>query len=115
LQHSGEKVNWHYGFAAAGVGMVLGLIQFKLSRRLLGPAACNEATKTIASRRTRWLDRQHRGWLDCCRIGNGRCAKFNPVAIAHAMTTVIVAIAAYTLAICFSSLVSTKWRKNESL
>ena len=32
----GEKVNWHYGFAAAGVGMVLGLVQFGFSRHLLG-------------------------------------------------------------------------------
>lgn len=31
----GEKVNWHYGFAAAGIGMVMGVIQFKLSERLL--------------------------------------------------------------------------------
>src|SRR6478736_741128 len=32
------KMGWHWGFGAAGVGMVLGLIQFKLSRRLLGTA-----------------------------------------------------------------------------
>jgi POT family proton-dependent oligopeptide transporter len=32
----GEKVNWHYGFAAAGVGMVAGLIQFRLTARHLG-------------------------------------------------------------------------------
>ncbi len=32
----GEKVNWHYGFAAAGVGMVLGLIQFRLTAKHLG-------------------------------------------------------------------------------
>src|ERR1017187_5845643 len=32
----GEKINWHYGFGAAGVGMVLGLIQFRLSRRMRG-------------------------------------------------------------------------------
>ena len=31
----GEKVNWHYGFAAAGIGMVAGLIQFKLSEHKL--------------------------------------------------------------------------------
>jgi len=30
--------NWHYGFAAAGVGMVLGLIQYKLTERNLGDA-----------------------------------------------------------------------------
>src|SRR5712691_3175598 len=34
----GQKVNWHYGFAAAGVGMVLGLIQYRLSARHLGTA-----------------------------------------------------------------------------
>lgn len=30
--------NWHYGFAAAGVGMVLGLIQYKLTEKNLGDA-----------------------------------------------------------------------------
>lgn len=34
----GEKVNWHYGFAAAGVGMVAGLIQYHLQRNKLGDA-----------------------------------------------------------------------------
>jgi len=32
----GEEVNWHYGFGAAGIGMVLGLIQFKLTGDKLG-------------------------------------------------------------------------------
>ncbi len=32
----GEQVNWHYGFGAAGIGMVLGLIQYKLTERRLG-------------------------------------------------------------------------------
>ena len=32
----GENVGWHYGFAAAGVGMALGLIQFLLTRKNLG-------------------------------------------------------------------------------
>jgi proton-dependent oligopeptide transporter, POT family len=30
--------NWHYGFAAAGVGMVFGLIQYKLTEKNLGDA-----------------------------------------------------------------------------
>lgn len=34
----GENVNWHYGFAAAGVGMVLGLIQYAFGKRFLGDA-----------------------------------------------------------------------------
>jgi POT family proton-dependent oligopeptide transporter len=32
----GEKVNWHYGFAAAGLGMVFGLLQFAFTRHHLG-------------------------------------------------------------------------------
>ena len=34
----GEKVNWHAGFAAAGVGMVVGLAQFSAMRGRLGDA-----------------------------------------------------------------------------
>ena len=32
----GQRVDWHYGFAAAGVGMVLGLIQYVLGGARLG-------------------------------------------------------------------------------
>jgi POT family proton-dependent oligopeptide transporter len=34
----GEKINWHYGFGVAGLGMVLGLIQYKLTEKNLGQA-----------------------------------------------------------------------------
>jgi POT family proton-dependent oligopeptide transporter len=34
----GERVNWHYGFGVAGLGMVLGLIQYKLTEKNLGSA-----------------------------------------------------------------------------
>jgi POT family proton-dependent oligopeptide transporter len=34
----GEKVNWHAGFGAAGVGMLFGVIQYKLSAPRLGEA-----------------------------------------------------------------------------
>ncbi len=32
----GEKLNWHYGFVAAGVGMLFGLLQFRYTRHHLG-------------------------------------------------------------------------------
>ncbi|HEY5824527.1 MAG TPA: peptide MFS transporter [Cyclobacteriaceae bacterium] len=32
----GETINWHYGFAAAGLGMVCGLVQYKLTEKYLG-------------------------------------------------------------------------------
>lgn len=31
----GENVNWHFGFSAAGVGMILGLVQYKVGGRHL--------------------------------------------------------------------------------
>ena len=34
----GEKVNWHLGFGAAGVGMILGLVQYRLGGKYLGEA-----------------------------------------------------------------------------
>ncbi len=34
----GENVNWHYGFAVAGIGMIIGLVQYKLNEKLLGTA-----------------------------------------------------------------------------
>ena len=34
----GENYNWHWGFSAAGFGMVLGLIQYKMGAGLLGDA-----------------------------------------------------------------------------
>jgi POT family proton-dependent oligopeptide transporter len=39
----GQRVNWHAGFAAAGVGMVLGLIQYSAGRKYLGEAGLRPA------------------------------------------------------------------------
>ncbi len=39
----GEKINWHYGFAAAGIGMLLGTIQYKLTESTLGDAGLEPA------------------------------------------------------------------------
>ncbi|MDB3996245.1 oligopeptide:H+ symporter, partial [bacterium] len=34
----GEKVGWHWGFGAAGLGMIFGVVQYIRSRHLLGDA-----------------------------------------------------------------------------
>ena len=34
----GQRISWHLGFAAAGIGMVLGLIQYAIGRKHLGEA-----------------------------------------------------------------------------
>jgi POT family proton-dependent oligopeptide transporter len=48
----GEKINWHLGFGAAGVGMILGLVQYRLGGKYLGDAGLRRSTgETSASDR----------------------------------------------------------------
>ncbi len=39
----GQRVNWHFGFAAAGVGMTFGVVQYVLGGRHLGSAGLRPA------------------------------------------------------------------------
>jgi POT family proton-dependent oligopeptide transporter len=57
----GQRINWHVGFAAAGVGMTLGLIQYVFGQKYLGdasryPADFGSAEETARRRRNaaRW-------------------------------------------------------------
>jgi len=45
----GEKINWHYGFAAAGIGMLAGVIQYKLTEKNLGEAGLEPVKLADAS------------------------------------------------------------------
>jgi POT family proton-dependent oligopeptide transporter len=45
----GEKVNWHLGFGAAGIGMVLGLIQYRLGGKYLGEAGLRRKAEVTAA------------------------------------------------------------------
>jgi proton-dependent oligopeptide transporter, POT family len=50
----GERVGWHYGFGAAGVGMVLGLITFRLrAGRTLGGLGAEPAADAAEQRRVK--------------------------------------------------------------
>ena len=54
----GESYNWHLGFSLAGIGMVLGLIQYKLGEKYLGTAGTfkgKEAPEVIAQRSRRFF------------------------------------------------------------
>jgi POT family proton-dependent oligopeptide transporter len=58
----GQRVSWHVGFAAAGVGMVLGLVQYALGRKYLGGAGLHPADpgspEALARQKrdaTRWI------------------------------------------------------------
>jgi POT family proton-dependent oligopeptide transporter len=44
----GQKINWHIGFAAAGVGMVLGLIQYVYGRKYLVAVSDMKTPQTTA-------------------------------------------------------------------
>jgi len=46
----GEKIDWHWGFGAAGVGMLIGLIQYRATRHYLGDSGIAPATTGDAER-----------------------------------------------------------------
>lgn len=54
VSFAAEKVNWHLGFGLAALGMLLGLIQFRLRSKTLGtiglrPKVKDEPTEAVAS------------------------------------------------------------------
>ena len=55
----GERVGWHWGFGAAGVFMVLGLIQYRLTRGYLGDVGAAPVRSGDAARDARL---QRRSW-----------------------------------------------------
>ncbi|MEM1202429.1 MAG: peptide MFS transporter [Acidobacteriota bacterium] len=56
----GEEVNWHLGFSAAGFGMALGLVQYKMGLKYLGDAGSLQGT-TAETRKRDWT----RLWAAC--------------------------------------------------
>jgi POT family proton-dependent oligopeptide transporter len=68
----GQEVNWHAGFAAAGVGMVFGVIQYMFGGRFLGDAGLHPAPAESpeAERRIRGRARLA-GWTTIAAIVAG--------------------------------------------
>ena len=54
----GERVGWHYGFSAAGVGMVFGLVVFASLQKALGSEGYppSKGAKRTALNATDWVD-----------------------------------------------------------
>jgi proton-dependent oligopeptide transporter, POT family len=90
----GEIVNWHYGFGAAGIGMVLGLIQYRLTAKRLGDAG-KPPVRPVAEARRDW--RVFYGALIAIMIvtllGLSRLIAINPVTVARSSTLLILSIA----------------------
>ena len=87
-------LGWHWGFGAAGVGMVLGLVQFKLSRRLLAGAGVERGNpKPLHGVEQFGLIGSIVAVVLVVALGMAGVLKFNPAAIAKVMAYVILAIA----------------------
>jgi POT family proton-dependent oligopeptide transporter len=50
----GEKVSWHWGFGAAGIGMLIGLATYLLGRRHLPPDTISERGPKVRLTRGEW-------------------------------------------------------------
>jgi POT family proton-dependent oligopeptide transporter len=107
----GEKLNWHYGFGAAGVGMVLGLIQFRFRQRHLGQAGRRDGPKMA-------LNGLERAGLVLGIAGIGLfvalslagVVQINPVSLARGTGTFILVVAVLYFAgvLLFSGLEKTE-------
>ncbi len=51
----GERINWHVGFGAAGIGMILGVIQYRYGGKYLGGAGQRRATGDAAAARSKGI------------------------------------------------------------
>src|SRR6267142_5074952 len=90
----GEKLNWHYGFGAAGVGMVLGLIQYRFLKRNLGEAGLRPGHTGQASQVQKFAAiGVALALVLIVVLGLARIIAFNPIKMAEGTTAVLVGIA----------------------
>jgi len=91
---------WHYGFAAAGVGMLFGVVQFRMTRQYLGeagllPSSSGNAERDAAFRRKGWIA-VAAGMLLVAAVvflGMTGAVSFDPLAISRQTTYLILAMA----------------------
>jgi POT family proton-dependent oligopeptide transporter len=89
----GERVGWHLGFGAAGVGMVIGLITYRLrAGRTLGNIGLEAASKDSAEHRRVKLSVAIAVGVIVLLVAltMGGMIHINPVSLAQKMTFVIV-------------------------
>lgn len=96
----GQKVNWHYGFGAAGIGMVIGLILYVSTQRFLGGNGEHaEPAFAEPARQKRYLQRSWAGlWAAVAIIavvvalGYTGMVYYNPRAIAKVTSIAILIV-----------------------
>ncbi len=99
----GEKVGWHFGFGAAGVGMVLGLITFKmLAKNTLGPIGLGVVVSPEEQQRTRNIALAALGFITLVIVlFMTGVLTFNAVAVAGYSTVGIISLAVAYFAYLF--------------
>jgi proton-dependent oligopeptide transporter, POT family len=99
VSYLGEKVNWHYGFAAAGLGMIVGLIQYKLSEKNLGNIGA-EPRLSLDGTEDKKRKQRLKNWLTGGAISLAvfvallmtRVITINPLLIAQSSSVVIMVV-----------------------
>lgn len=120
----GEKVNWHWGFGAACVGMLLGLIQYRRSARHLGQVGLTPGSDahTVANAGVCHPPKRH-DWLlffgglgviaAVTGLSLARVISFNPIFVAEYTAYLIVglAVAYFLYAFLLAGLTSTEKKR----
>ncbi len=109
----GEKINWHLGFAAAGLGMIGGLTQFALMRgRLLGAGAKPE-TAARSAQDWRWLGGGLAALAILVALIWSGVVPVDPIKVANGAKWIIVVIAVFTFLrlFCFSDLTGVEKKR----
>ena len=78
----GEKVNWHLGFGAAGIGMLFGVIQYWMTMKDMGGAGLRPVAEKEGGSRAGGLDRR---WI---LVGAGIAVIFGAVILGLTGTVV---------------------------
>ena len=92
----GERMGWHLGFGAAGVGMLIGLVVFRLrAKPTLGPLGALPSASPEEQRRTRAIALGVLGALFLVvLLGMVGVFRPDPVAIAASMSTIMLTMSA---------------------
>ena len=116
----GENIDWHYGFAAAGLGMIIGVIQYKLTEKNLGLAGLEPSLEGSDIEKERTQKNVRTGlWIGGILLTAfvalllTRVISIDPVVIAKASTVVIITsiILYFTYVFIFEKLSTDERRK----
>jgi POT family proton-dependent oligopeptide transporter len=93
----GESINWHYGFAAAGLGMIIGVIQYQSTQHYLGDIGTAPSLEGTETERNAAKQQVKRGLLIFLILLAAfvvllitKTISVNPILIAQASSIIIV-------------------------